>query len=114
MVIRIEPRPATRIRFLGLDPQSGHTRPYHLDRDLEEQVPELPTAYEVLLYAALHGEASDFAREDMVEESWRIVQPLLDDPPPVVPYSRGSWGPEEADRLTRGLGGWHEPWVPGQ
>ena len=39
------------------------------------------------------------------------MQPALDDPPPVIPYERGSWGPAEADKLTAGRGGWHEPWT---
>ena len=39
------------------------------------------------------------------------MQPLLDSPPPVHPYAQGSWGPEEADRLLAGHGGWHGPWL---
>ena len=48
----------------------------------------------------------------MVEETWRIVQPLLDEPPPVVPYEIGSWGPVEADRLVKGICDWDAPWRP--
>ena len=48
----------------------------------------------------------------MVEETWRIVQPLLDNPPPVEPYEVGSWGPKEADRLVKGICEWDEPWRP--
>ena len=43
---------------------------------------------------------------------WRIVQPLLDSPPPVQPYAQGSWGPEQAEELVAGYGGWHGPWLP--
>jgi glucose-6-phosphate 1-dehydrogenase len=39
------------------------------------------------------------------------VQPVLESPPPVHVYEQGSWGPEEADRITSGHGGWHEPWT---
>ena len=46
-----------------------------------------------------------------VEEQWRIMQPLLDAPPPVHPYAKGTWGPEAGDRLPDGFGGWHGPWV---
>jgi glucose-6-phosphate 1-dehydrogenase len=46
-----------------------------------------------------------------VEETWRIVQPLLDAPPPVEPYPRGSWGPPGADRLCAGHPHWREPWM---
>ena len=47
-----------------------------------------------------------------VEETWRIVQPLLDHPPDVRPYPRGSWGPEEAETLLRGHPRWQQPWLP--
>ena len=46
-----------------------------------------------------------------VEETWRIMQPLLDAPPPVHSYRPGSWGPDAADELTAEVGGWHQPWV---
>jgi glucose-6-phosphate 1-dehydrogenase len=72
---------------------------------------EGPTPYEVLLAAAMRGDATRFTRQDGVEETWRIMQPLLDAPPPAHPYEKGSWGPEEADRLLAGIGRWHEPWV---
>jgi glucose-6-phosphate 1-dehydrogenase len=39
------------------------------------------------------------------------MQPLLDAPPPVHPYEKGTWGPEEAGRLLAGQGRWHDPWV---
>ncbi len=41
------------------------------------------------------------------------MQPLLDKPGPVIPYEPGTWGPEEASKLTRGVCDWHEPWMPG-
>jgi glucose-6-phosphate 1-dehydrogenase len=60
------------------------------------------------------GDSTHFTRQDQVEESWRIVQPLLDSPPPVLPYAQGSWGPEKAHSLVAGYGGWHGPWVPAE
>jgi glucose-6-phosphate 1-dehydrogenase len=57
------------------------------------------------------GQNIRFTRQDSVEECWRIMQPLLDAPPPVHPYAPGSWGPAEAERLTAGHGGWHHPWI---
>ena len=48
------------------------------------------------------GDSSHFTREDGVEETWRIVQPLLDAPPPVEPYKPGTWGPPGADKLVAG------------
>lgn len=56
-------------------------------------------AYSRLIGDALRGDPSLFAREDGVAEAWRIVEGVLVDRPPVVPYARGSWGPGEADRL---------------
>jgi len=57
------------------------------------------------------GDPKRFTRQDCVEETWRIMQPLLDAPPPVHPYARGSWGPPESDALLAGGAGWTEPWV---
>ena len=58
------------------------------------------------------GDSTNFTRQDNVEESWRIVQPLLDSPPPVHPYAQGTWGPDEAHELVKHYGGWHGPWLP--
>ena len=58
-----------------------------------------PAAYERLLGDAIEGERRLFARGDLVEEQWRVVEPLLEDPPPVEPYWRGSMGPAGASRL---------------
>ncbi|MDQ6816078.1 MAG: glucose-6-phosphate dehydrogenase [Actinomycetota bacterium] len=82
-----------------------------LDMEFSQEGGEGATPYEVLLHAALIGDSTHFTRQDSVEESWRIVQPLLDDPPAVHEYEGGSWGPAEADRLVRGFGGWHGPWI---
>ena len=62
-------------------------------------------AYEELLTDALRGVATRFARQDYVEESWRIVDPILDDATPVYEYEPGSWGPVEANRMAPD-GGW--------
>jgi len=66
-------------------------------------------AYERLLGDAIAGEQTLFARQDEVEECWRIVEPLLRQPGPVRPYAPGSWGPQEADALAAPLGGWDAP-----
>jgi glucose-6-phosphate 1-dehydrogenase len=84
-----------------------------LDMEFSEQGGERPTPYEVLLYAALVGDNTRFTRQDGVEETWRIMQPLLDAPPPVHAYAPGSWGPAAADELVAGFGRWHGPWVTG-
>ncbi len=64
-------------------------------------------AYEELLTDALRGASTRFARQDYVEESWRIVDPILDDATPVYQYQPGSWGPAEANRVAP-AGGWEE------
>ncbi|HEV7686578.1 MAG TPA: glucose-6-phosphate dehydrogenase [Acidimicrobiia bacterium] len=65
--------------------------------------------YERLIDDALAGDARRFAREDAVEEAWRVVEPVLEHPDPVVPYEPGSWGPPEADRIVEGDDCWHSP-----
>jgi glucose-6-phosphate 1-dehydrogenase len=84
--------------------------PITLDR-LFGEPEEVPTPYEVLLHAAMVGDSTRFARRDAVEECWRIMGPLLDSPPPVHPYAKGTWGPAEADALVAGHGRWQTPWV---
>ena len=78
-----------------------------------EELGEAPEAYERLLNDALRGDTTLFMREDALEETWRIVQPLLDVPPPLETYANGSWGPASADRVVAGFSGWHEPWLGG-
>jgi glucose-6-phosphate 1-dehydrogenase len=70
-----------------------------------------PGAYERLFHDALVGDQTLFTREDVVEETWRVLQPLIDQPPDVVPYERGSWGPPRADDLLRGHAPWQLPWL---
>jgi len=65
-------------------------------------------AYEELLGDALIGNSSRFARQDYVEEAWRILDPVLDDTTPVYPYRPGSWGPQEAKTLAP-PDGWVDP-----
>ena len=61
----------------------------------------LVEAYELLLLEAMEGDHTLFTREDEVERAWEILMPLLDDPPPVRFYDKGSWGPREADELIQ-------------
>jgi glucose-6-phosphate 1-dehydrogenase len=111
IVVRIDP--TTGIRMI-LDAhradKSGPTE-IQLDMEFAQEGGEGATPYEVLLHAALIGDSTHFTRQDLVEETWRIVQPLLDSPPPVKLYEPGSWGPPEADELVKGFGGWRGPWI---
>ena len=75
--------------------------------DFAAALGERQEAYERLLDDALAGLPRRFARQDVVELTWRIVQPALDHPGPVHPYFRGSWGPCEAERVLNG-----DAWLP--
>jgi glucose-6-phosphate 1-dehydrogenase len=112
LVLRIDPNPGARLRLIAKAASGSGTRDIHLDMAFEDQGGAGPTPYEQLLLAAMRGDRSLFARQDAVEETWRIVQPLLDSPPAVIPYAQGTWGPAEADNLVRGIATWHEPWMP--
>ncbi len=68
-------------------------------------------AYERVLGDAMQGDATLFAREDYVEEAWRIVDPVLKDSTPVYEYEPGTWGPNEVDSKVSPPGGWQNPTV---
>jgi glucose-6-phosphate 1-dehydrogenase len=65
--------------------------------------------YERLLGDAMAGDATLFARQDVVEAAWAIVDPVIQGPSPMYEYEPGSWGPEQADRLVVDVGGWNTP-----
>jgi glucose-6-phosphate 1-dehydrogenase len=112
LVLRIGPRPGARMRMQAKEAGGVGLRPVQLDMEFASMGGEGPTPYEVLLDAAMRGESRHFARQDAVEETWRVVQPLIDAPPPVEVYEPGSWGPASADELTSDYGGWRNPWLP--
>jgi glucose-6-phosphate 1-dehydrogenase len=66
-------------------------------------------AYERLLGDAMAGDATLFARQDVVEAAWAIVDPVIHGPSPMFEYEQGSWGPPQADRLVAEVGGWNTP-----
>ena len=65
--------------------------------------------YERLLGDAMAGDATLFARQDVVEAAWAIVDPVIHGPSPMFDYDPGSWGPSEADALVAAVGGWNVP-----
>jgi glucose-6-phosphate 1-dehydrogenase len=71
--------------------------------------PQEMDAYERVLGDAMAGDPTLFAREDYVEEAWRIVDPVLKTPTPIYEYDEGSWGPKEAGESVSPPGGWHNP-----
>ena len=112
LVLRISPTPGARLRMQAKHAEDAALRSVQLDMEFEEYGGEGPIAYEVLLNAAMHGDSSHFARQDALEETWRVVQPLIDDPGSVEAYEKGTWGPSAADDLVRRYGGWRDPWLP--
>ncbi|MGH3637381.1 MAG: glucose-6-phosphate dehydrogenase, partial [Mycobacterium sp.] len=111
IVLRIDPESGMRLQLIAHEAASW--RKVHLDSLFAQDLGEPIQPYERLLHAGLTGDRQLFAREDAIEETWRIVQPLLDDPGAVDEYEPGSWGPEAAQSLLRGHGSWQEPWMPG-
>ena len=94
IVLRIDPDPGLRLQLTAID--GDRWRDLHLDSSFMQDLGEPITPYERLLHAGLTGDHQLFAREDGIEETWRIVQPLLDKPAKLHPYEPGSWGPDAA------------------
>jgi glucose-6-phosphate 1-dehydrogenase len=66
-------------------------------------------AYERVLADAMAGDATLFAREDYVEEAWRIIDPALKAGTGIYEYEKGTWGPSDAVQRVSPPGGWHNP-----
>jgi len=112
LVVKLDPSTGVRLQLMTRRADDPIPAPIHLDMEFAEEGGEGPTPYEVLLHAALVGQTVRFARQDTIEEAWRIMQPLIDQAPPVQSYAPGSWGPEAANELVAGSGGWRTPWTP--
>ncbi|MBI2705820.1 MAG: glucose-6-phosphate dehydrogenase [Actinobacteria bacterium] len=89
------------------DRMTTHPVELEITQDKLFGVPDEP--YERLLEDAMEGDSHRFGRSDSVDEQWRIVQAILDHPPPVKTYEPQTWGPSETDDLAAPLGGWYEP-----
>ena len=111
LVVRLHPTTGVRLLVDALRSDSAAPEQINLDMEFAEQGGEGPTPYEVLLHAAMVGNSTRFTRQDNIEETWRICGPLIEKPPRVQPYKRGSWGPKAADRLVKEFGGWRDPWT---
>jgi len=109
LVVKLDP--STGIRLEVQAHRADGPGVIRLDMEFSAEGGEGATPYEVLLNAALVGDSTRFTRQDGVEETWRIMQPLLDAPPAIHPYAPGSWGPDEAESLVSGFGHWHDPWI---
>ncbi len=109
IVFRIGRDAGVTIALFAKTPGKEETREVSLDVSFLEELGRPPGPYERLLTDALHGDTTLFPRWDVIEETWRIVQPVLDDPPAVETYRRGAWGPRRVANLARRHGGWREP-----
>jgi glucose-6-phosphate 1-dehydrogenase len=105
LIVRIQPEEGISLRFLSKQPGSGmHLRPVSMDFNYGTSFGErTPSAYETLLVDAMQGDATLYTRQDMVEGSWRAVQPILDDwgsrTFDFPNYEPGTWGPAAADAM---------------
>jgi glucose-6-phosphate 1-dehydrogenase len=111
LVVKLDPSTGVRLVAEAHRADAPGPEPITLSMEFAAEGGEGATPYEVLLHAALAGNSTRFGRQDAVEEAWRVMQPLLEAPPPVQPYKPGSWGPKAADKLVAGHGRWHGPWV---
>jgi glucose-6-phosphate 1-dehydrogenase len=87
------------------------SRPVDLEVSYDSLFPHRQPAYQRLLEDAMDGDHRRFGRADGVEEQWRIVESVLEAPPHVELYRKGTWGPTGADTLAAASGGWVEPLV---
>jgi glucose-6-phosphate 1-dehydrogenase len=111
LVVRLDPTTGVRVVVDAHRADIAGAGPIELDMEFAAEGGEGPTPYEVLLHAAMIGNSTRFSRQDGIEETWRVMQPLLDSAPPVHTYEPGSWGPAAADSLTAEYGGWRAPWT---
>jgi glucose-6-phosphate 1-dehydrogenase len=89
--------------------ETMETRAVPLAFSYERSLGEQAEAYERLLFDAIEGRQALFARQDGVEECWRIIEPALQPTRPVHGYASGSWGPDAADELILPVDTWHKP-----
>jgi glucose-6-phosphate 1-dehydrogenase len=111
LVIRLDPSTGVQLIVAAKRADTAAIGRIDLDMEFADEGGEGATPYEVLLHAAMIGDSTRFTRQDGVEETWRITQPLLDAPPPVHRYEPGTWGPAAAEELVAGVGGWRGPWL---
>jgi glucose-6-phosphate 1-dehydrogenase len=90
------------------------TRAVNLEVSYDRVFGRRAEAYQRLIEDAMEGDPRRFGRADALEEQWRIVDPVVSNPPPVTTYYKGTWGPSEADVLAADIGGWREPLAPGE
>ena len=106
---RLNPQVAIAVGARAKKPGEGMTG-RHVELSVVTQPTEMGLGdYERLLGDAMAGDPTLFARQDLVETAWAIVDPLLTDPGPLFEYEPGSWGPPQADALVAEVAGWNTP-----
>jgi glucose-6-phosphate 1-dehydrogenase len=105
---RVWPETQVGLTLAGKKP-GGALEPQPEDLQFAQQAGSDIRPYDRLIGAALDGNRWLFARQDTVEDAWRVVDPVLGDVTPVHPYAKDSWGPKEADRLLTNHDTWHDP-----
>src|SRR5262245_33275902 len=113
LVVKLDPSTGVRVQVDAHRADMARAAPIELDMEFADEGGEGPAPYEVLLHAAMIGNSTRFSRQDSVEETWRVMQPLLNSPTPVHTYAPGSWGPAASDQVLAEFGGWRTPWMAG-
>jgi glucose-6-phosphate 1-dehydrogenase len=111
LVIRMDPDTGVQLILNAKRADAPMPDSVSVDMRFADEGGEGATPYEVLLEAAMAGRSVRFARQDGVEEAWRVFGSLISTPPPVLPYAPASWGPEAAAALAAPYGGWRSPWT---
>jgi len=116
LIVRIQPEEGLSLKFLSKRPGTGmNLRPVSMDFNYGSSFGERsPSAYETLLLDAIIGDATLYTRQDMVEASWKVVEPIQQvwhsEKNDFPNYAAGAWGPKEADEMVARHGhSWREP-----
>lgn len=105
--LRLGPNPGITLNIYAGEPgHANQVREIRVSADLERQLKGQRKPYEHIFLGAIHGDPRQFGRMDIVEESWRVVGPILDRDDEPLLYPTGSWGPEDAEKVAL-YGRWH-------
>jgi glucose-6-phosphate 1-dehydrogenase len=105
--LRLGPNPGITLNIYAGEPgHANQVREIGVSADFERQLKGQRKPYEYIFLGAINGDPRQFGRMDIVEESWRVVGPILDRGDEPLLYPTGSWGPEEADKVAL-YGHWH-------
>ena len=97
LIVKLDPTTGIRLIVEAHRADEPGAKPITLDMEFAKQGGEGPTRTRCSCTRRWSGTPPRFTRQDAIEETWRVMQPLLDAPPPVHPYAQGSMGPEAAD-----------------